>query len=768
MTTAGAAIIPVPAHAGGDPFAALRQRWAGLLVGSGYDPAAQPYATRLAELGDTARRRRDTMTPAGTSLWPDLPLGTASSSITGSYLRLRTMALAHTMPGTGLTGTLAAEVQAGLDFLYGRAYNERATSYDNWWDWQIGTPLALLDCCALIGESRPGYLAAVDRFVPDSAVATYTGNSTGANRVDLCKVIALRGALGASPTKLALARDALSPVFPYVTSGDGIYADGSLIQHTRIPYTGTYGAVLLDGLARMLTWLDGSPWAVTDPARQNIFDSVENAFAPFLFNGLMMDGQSGRGVSRGISADPLAAPQNDHTRGHEVIASVLLLAGSASAREEARWRGLAKGWLVRDYWSEVAEDRRLDVPALARCVGALNDPGLTPTPEPIQSRIFPNMDRAVHRRAGWAFAVSMCSSRTSYYEYGNGENPRGWHANNGMTYYWGATSGNGQYSDGFWPTVDPYRLPGTTVSRKPLADGQGGNFGKPRPATTWAGGATDGLHSVLGQHLSGYSSTLKARKSWFCLRDSIVCLGAGITATDRVAIESTVDNRNLSATGNTPFTVDGIAKPTEPDWSETLTGAGWAHLKGVAGYIFPGGATLQAKREERTASWRDIHPTGSPEPFTRRYLTLWFDHGVDPSNATYAYVLMPGASAARTAARAADSGWLTILANTEAQQGVSADGVTAVNFWAPGTVGPITVDRPASVLIRQTGSVATICVSDPSRTTTSVTLTWDRPVVSVLAKDPSVTAAKAGAALRLQIAVGGTAGATHRVKVRLG
>ncbi|WP_202638747.1 polysaccharide lyase family 8 super-sandwich domain-containing protein [Bailinhaonella thermotolerans] len=61
----------------------------------------------------------------------------------------------------------------------------------------------------------------------------------------------------------------------------------------------------------------------------------------------------------------------------------------------------------------------------------------------------------------------MCAARTSYYEYGNGENPRGWHANDGMTYWWGSTFGNGQYSDGCWPTADPYRLPVVTVSQDP-------------------------------------------------------------------------------------------------------------------------------------------------------------------------------------------------------------------------------------------------------------------------------------------------------------
>jgi hyaluronate lyase len=115
-------------------------------------------------------------------------------------------------------------------------------------------------------QYRDQYLRAVDHFVPNSVVDEYKGTSTGANRVDLCRVLALRGVEGETPAKITLARAALSPVFPYVTSGDGLYADGSFIQHTYVPYTGTYGQVLLDGFARLFVLLHGSPWAVTDPS----------------------------------------------------------------------------------------------------------------------------------------------------------------------------------------------------------------------------------------------------------------------------------------------------------------------------------------------------------------------------------------------------------------------------------------------------------------------------------------------------------------------
>ncbi|NEE32251.1 hypothetical protein G3M53_43235, partial [Streptomyces sp. SID7982] len=70
---------------------------------------------------------------------------------------------------------------------------------------------------------------------------------------------------------------ALSPVFPLVTKGDGLYADGSFIQHTTVPYTGSYGSVMLGGLGLLFALLKGTTWEVTDPKRQVVFDAVENA-----------------------------------------------------------------------------------------------------------------------------------------------------------------------------------------------------------------------------------------------------------------------------------------------------------------------------------------------------------------------------------------------------------------------------------------------------------------------------------------------------------
>lgn len=509
-STAGAlGLAAGPAHATpgtaapADEFTTLRRRWCDLTLGTGFDPTAPPYAAALQETGALASTFQASMRPAAGSLWPDCRYD-PPSGITQSYSRLHTMAQACAQPGTGRTGDpgLAEAVVTGLDHLDTIVYNTATTRYGNWWEWQIGSPRLLLDTLAILGERLPGggpgdalrarCLAAVDHFVPDTLLGDYTGTSTGANRVDLCRVVALRGVLGRAPDKTALARDALSPVFPYVTKGDGLYADGSFIQHTWVAYSGTYGYVLLDGLGRLFALLGGSSWQITDPARQIIFDSVERAWAPLLHNGLMMDSVNGRAISRGyLRSDERHILRSDHYHGHALIAAVALLARSASGAERDRWHAMIKGWIARDRTLPVRTDRQYTVADLAR-IAEIAESSAVPAPEPVGHRLFPAMDRAVHRRPGWAAGLAMASDRIAYYENGNGENPRGWHTGAGMLYWWGADFGGDQYTDAFWPTVDPYRLPGTTVSTKRLAGNEGGGWGSPGPPRAGSAGPPTG------------------------------------------------------------------------------------------------------------------------------------------------------------------------------------------------------------------------------------------------------------------------------------
>ena len=745
---------PADPTAPADPYATLRHRWLDITLGTGHDPAAEPYASRLAETGRLARGFRASMTPAPTSLWPGHPYD-PPTGITQSYGRLWTMTRAYVCPGTGSTGdeSLLADILRGLDHLSATVYNPSTTRYGNWWEWQIGSPRLLMDTTAalydhLTDAQRAAACAAVDHFIPDTMLTDYSGTSTGANRVDLCRSVAVRGIVGRAPDRIALARDALSPVFPHVTRGDGLYADGSFVQHTWVAYSGTYGQVMLDGLGRLFALLAGSEWEVTDPNRQIVLDSVEHAYAPLIHDGLVMDSVNGRAISRGLlKSDDRHVLRGDHFHGQGVIAAIALLAAGASPAERERWYGRIKGWIERDTVQPILTAPQYDVADLARLHTVAASP-VPAAPEPRGHRLFAAMDRAVHRGPGFTANIAMASDRIAYYECGNGENPRGWHTGAGMLSWW-PDGRSDQYTDWFWPTVDWYRLPGTTVSTKRLPDRAGGEWGAPKPDVRWVGGATDGEYAAIGQHLKGLESTLQARKSWFCLPDAIVCLGAGITCADGVPVETVVDNRNLGEGGTREF----------------VRGRGWAHLEGHGGWLVPDGG-LRTLREDRTGAWSDINTTSATERRTRRWQTLWLDHGTDPTDAGYRYVLLPGASRRTVAARAADRHWLSVLANDTTCQAVRVPGVTAATFWRAGTAGGLTASAGASVLVRRRGRTATLHVSEPPRTGEPLEITWDRPVRRVIRADDSVEVLATGRRLRVRVTPG-KACVTHECEVTL-
>ncbi|MFG1704016.1 polysaccharide lyase 8 family protein [Nonomuraea sp. M3C6] len=726
-------------------FEALRTTAVDLLTGGEIDVSDPVYARPLATLSETAAGWLAQLTPA--EMWPDLPLEGRPGNVTGSYGRLRLIATAWATPGTALHGddAVAATVVDALDLLHEGHYNERLPETGNWWFWEIGTPAELARTCVLLGDrldaGRLGaYLGAIDRFCPDAdcRAGHPAARESGANRADKASIVAFRGVAGRSAGKLAQARDGLSDVrdggrhsvFGYVGSGDGFYRDGSFIQHGDVAYTGSYGLSLLTAVAQTVALLRGSPWEVTDPGRQVVLDAVERSFAPFLHDGLLMDTVRGRAATRQTFSDSVA--------GHGAIGAVLLLAQGAEEPYRSRFRELAKGWIERGGARPYLE--HADVPETRRAVAVLDDKTVEAAPEPVGHFVFPSMDRVVHRRPGWSFAISLSSRRIASYEAINAENLHGWYTGDGMTYLY--TGDLGQFGADFWPTVDPYRLPGVTVDTRAREDL---SFRAYCPANAQAGGAVlEGRYGAAAMELIVDGVSLAARKSWYCLDNVVVALGSGITSFDGRTVETVVENR---ATDEDPYFGDG-----------------WAHLAGVGGYVFEGAHSLV---ETRTGRWRDINAgddtSGAYDPVTRRYVTFWFDHGVSPLDASYAYVLLPNASRSQTRAFRG-SRPVRVLANTRRLQAVQARGLVAATFWAPGEVAGLAADAPCVVLMRRASGRILLAVADPSRTVDAVTLTLDRPARAIARGDDTI-ALRPGKNPSVTVKLGGSLGRTHAVEL---
>nr|AAG42262.1 putative xanthan lyase XalB precursor [Paenibacillus alginolyticus] len=760
--------VSVPRAAAADEFDAMRDKWKVTLTGgTAYNPLDPAIAAQITAITDEANANWSTMdnTP-GTYLWSDLA-GTAAADagqLTSGHNRIKTMALAYATKGSSLQNdaSLCSDILIALDWMYANRYNETKAKNGNWWDWEIGVPLALNDIVVLMYDQLSptqitNYMNAVDHFQP-------TVTMTGANRVWECTVIGIRGIIVKSSAKLITARDGLSNVFNYVTSGDGFYKDGSFIQHGNHPYNGGYGIGLMKDLADLLYVLDDSTWEVTNVGIQNVYRWIYDSFEPFIYKGGMMDMTRGRDVSRYYD--------QDHDSGASIIGAIIRISQFAPAADAAAFRSMVKSWITADTTHDYFTHTSINFIVLAKEIVA----NASPRAELVKNYQFTGMDRTVHLRPGFGYGISMHSSRIYNYESINSENLKGWYLGDGATYLY--NNDLTQYTD-YWPTVNPYRLPGTTVDTVTKTNSNGHDQ---LSSMNWAGGTSIlDTYGTSGMELDAVGSTLTAKKSWFLFDDEIVALGAGITSTDNRTIETIVENRKLNSSGTNAFTVNGTLKSNGLGFSESMTGVNWAHLAGSVsgsdiGYYFPGGSALKGLTEARTGKWSSIDSRASTPTtnVTSNFLTMWFDHGSNPTNGTYAYVTLPNKTSAQVSSYASNPN-VTILENSASAQAVKENtlNVIGMNFWADalkwvqvGGANFVSSNKKASVMTSETANDIEIAVSDPTQANTSgINLEINRSATSALSVDPGVTVTQYAPTIKLTINTAAAKGKTFKAKL---
>lgn len=713
-------------------------------------------------------------------LWEDLkkidyipgevPHGSVSSKFSGHFGRLTTMAQAFRTKGSKYYQhpEIRKDIIHGLDWAIRHGYHPQAEWYDNWWDWVIGIPMTLNNLLVLMydeltEEQISNAVAGMDFFAPN---VTYEGASTGANKIWQCRNMILRGIIAQRPDQIEMGVKGLDSEFKYVTTHDGFYRDGSFVQHQWHAYTGGYGRSMLRELTEILVMVQDSPWEIQQGHQEMIYEWIHHSFAPVVYRGALMDMVRGREASR---------QEPDRAAGHSLLISFIRLSEIAPEKEKKYLQSFVKAHILEDTERPFLEDMPTYLLDITRNI--IRDPAIEPMPPRTFSKIFASMDRAVHIRPGFAFGLSMSSARIENYETINGENLKGWYTGDGMTYLY--DNDLKQYSEDFWPTVNAYRMPGTTVDTRPrearaLPFGEGilyaDGYKSPR---NWVGGASvcDSF-SMAGMWYDAQDCTLEAKKSWLMAGDVIVALGAGINSRDNRTIETIVENRKLNENETHTLYADSKIILSE-NGSVTLSGCHWIHYEATdkqapIGYYFPQKHTINALRETRTGAWYEINQLYAKGFLTKDYVTCWIDHGKNPVNATYTYVLLPGKSRTETI-QYANNPDIEILSNTPKVQAVyhQTERVTGINFWEATSLPAIgiTVDTPASVVAKETDQEYMIAIADPTHLAPQIVLSHTKSFSELITGHPNIKVISLSP-LKIEVTTSGTLGVSQQIVLK--
>lgn len=756
----------------------LRKRWSDYLTANEIeDKNNQDYRVSMRKLEEEAQSLLARMNlydleqgdvDTRTELWTEFHSDKVSAHLTNTLTYLHTMVRAYASEGCSLykNKNLGKVLLAALDWFYANRYNENVKMYNNWWDWTIGGPQRLNDILVLMyedlsEEQLTSHLRALKRFVPTPVEVPRGPNPlTGANLLDTALVCAISGLLEESNTRLSEAKEAVSAVLPYVTKGDGFYTDGSFIQHTDIPYAGGYGSVLMSSLSELLFITEGTPWEIVDPLLNHVFEWIINAFEPVCYKGAMMDMVSGRGITRYHSSD--------HHRGKELLIKILQLAQIAKEPMKTRIKAFVKENIQIDSMQENDYFEQMNVHDVLAFKEILSDETLAARGDLQLHKVYGAMDRVVHHRPGFLVGISMYSERIAPYEVGNGENKKGWHTSDGMLYLYNGDLN--QYRDAFWPTVDMLRLPGITTDHSIRTNK---DWACDRSSQDWVGGSSIyDLYGATGMafEMEPGRSTLIGKKSWFMFDDEIVALGAGITASDNRLVETIVENRKIKISGDNLFVVDdekvldgfGEVKREKVSWA--FLGGNTPEGTDTIGYYFPDQANIKVIREVREGDWQMINENGTDTQIKRNYLSVAIEHGNNPTNEKYSYVLLPNKTMEEVV-KYSGSPDITILANTEEIQAVRENkfGIVGMNFWNPTSCEYVTAKNPCSVMLHEKDDQLWLGIADPTHKAKDVKIVLDKSNYNVISKEETISIKDLGNQIEVTIHTENSMGKTHKV-----
>ncbi|MFV0565343.1 MAG: polysaccharide lyase family 8 super-sandwich domain-containing protein [Flavobacteriaceae bacterium] len=574
-------------------------------------------------------------------------------------------------------------IKKGLQFWY-----NSNTVDPNWWFNKIYYPRYLGELLIFMkkfndfipkhqteGLSEQGLIAL---FKP-TKIDDLTSYGTGANAIDMGLHYIYRGLLTEAPPLLEATKTKLEAVLT-----DNIKADLMYQDHGPQIMIGSYGWAFCDGLTRLAAFLSGSPAAFNIESEnfKTVLNFVKHTQIPSIRGSLWDFNTVGRGISR----------ENDRNKD---MAYLTRLADYIDPNNAGTYQNA----FLRFTKAKLANYK----------VAEFN-------------KHYWVSDFTQHVRKNYTVSVRNTSTRTAECETGNGENLKAAHLSYGATFI--SVDGS-EYAE-IMPVWDWAMIPGTTFPYKDASSSPkkwGQNLGQ----TSFVGGVSNGQHGASTLHLNNNGTT--AKKSWFFFNNEMVCLGTGIASGSNINIRTTINQTWLKQ----PVYVYEIGEGQEK--AETVSPKTYAKSRlkyirnGNTAYFFPNESEIKYTLKPQSGSWYAINNLeGSKTVNLGLVFALWVDHGINPTNGQYSYIVVPNIKSEEEAQDYHNKA-IEIIENSSTLQAVYNRDLNVLQaiFHQAGEVAfnnlKINVDKPCALMVENENSIT---VSDPSQSLSEITLTFSK------------------------------------------
>lgn len=561
---------------------------------------------------------------------------------------------------------LATAIHNGLAFWF----NQKLVC-TNWWYNQIGVPKTLGAVFILFQDQ----LTAEEKKEAILVMENSKFGMTGQNKVWLAGNVLVKALL---QNDKALVKEARDIIASEIITGqpEGIKADCSFHQHGSQQQFGNYGAAYIAGMASWSGIFAGTSFAFAQPQLDILSTLINKGYRRVLWKGYLDVNGLGRQFFK-------------NTQRHKAFTTAF--SAQELAKADAKNRSQYEALLAENFSTENLKN---------------NLSGLYH---------FWQSDLTIQRHPQWMASVKMSSKRVIGSETGNGDNMKGYYLADGALY----TYVDGDEYTNIFPCWDWRKIPGIT-SYETSAPLQLLSWGGYRNNSTFVGNVTDEKSGITAMIFD--REGINARKAWIFTDNYVLCLGSAITSDSGCVVTTSIEQRKqkgdlLQLASNQWNTVKQL------NFTPSRKEQRFFHDK--TGYILLQPCTGTAATETRTGQWKDIMQMYNPEPIQQDVFSIYLNHGKDPVNGTYQYLILPATT--QNEVKAFNTKSFRVIENNKDLQVVSADNnqtfyIAAYSEADIKLSGKIrfSTKTPGLFLIKTDKSKITVTVADPTQTLSSV------------------------------------------------